>query len=97
MAAKRKAERARRDFRSGGRSCGNYAGCGIRESDVSSSPRADRGSVLFLDGDESKIAIRLRRLARRIRSAWGRRDDWRAADGNSCVERDPSDFQGREW
>ncbi len=57
--AKRKAERARCNFRSGGGACGNYAGCGICEPNVGADYRIDRRSILFLDGHESEIAIRL--------------------------------------
>ena len=60
MVAQRQTERARCNFRSGGRSCGNYAGCWICEPNVGVDHRIDCGSVLFLDGHESEIAIRLR-------------------------------------
>src|SRR5579864_7316465 len=57
MVAQRKAERARRNFRSGGGACGNHTGSGICESHVGADYRIDCGHVLFLDGHESEIAI----------------------------------------
>ena len=59
-----------------------------------SADRIDRGRVLLLDGGDSESAIRLRRLARRLRRPWRGRNVGRDPHRRLRFERDQSDFQG---
>ena len=59
MAQERQAERAGRDFRRGGGTCGHHAGFGIRGPDAGAGDRVDRGRVLLLDGHKGEGHLRV--------------------------------------
>ena len=76
----RQAKRAGRGLRRGGWAGDRHPGRGLRATHLGGADRADRRRRMLLHGGQGEGLVRLRRLARRIRRAWRRRNDGRAAD-----------------